>query len=69
VQIADVGVSALTIGIGGVLVAAAERGALSLTSALVIVDVGLAVVALFGAALAGRARAPAAAGASDPGAG
>jgi len=57
-QVCDAVGSALCIGFGGVLVAAAERGALSLPSALVTVDLLMAALALAGAALAGRARAP-----------
>ncbi|MEN3360237.1 MAG: hypothetical protein V7637_4219, partial [Mycobacteriales bacterium] len=58
-QVCDAVGSALCIGFGGVLVAAAARGALSLPSALLTVDLLMAALALAGAGLAGRARAPA----------
>lgn len=53
-QIADALSGAVTIGIGGVLIAAATRGMLSLHGALGIVDVAMAGVALTGAVLASR---------------
>jgi MFS family permease len=56
-QIADAVSSALCIGIGGVLVAAAERGAFTLTSAAVTVDLLMAGLAAAGSVLASRGRA------------
>jgi MFS family permease len=58
IQIADAVGSALSIGLGGVLVAAATRGVLGLPRAVLILDVLLAAVAAASAVLAGRARAP-----------
>jgi hypothetical protein len=58
-QIADAVTSAVCIGIGGVLVAAAERGAFTLTTAAVTVDVLMAGLAATGCALAARGQAPA----------
>jgi MFS family permease len=55
-QICDVISSALTVGVGGVLVAAAAHSLLSLRGALGIVDVTMAALATCGALLAGRAR-------------
>jgi MFS family permease len=57
-QIADAVASALCIGFGGALVAAAERGALSLPAAVLTVDLLMAGLAVTAAALAGRARDP-----------
>jgi MFS family permease len=54
-QICDVMTSAVCIGLGGVLVAAAEHGALSLRTAVGAIDVSMAVFALAGVTLAGRA--------------
>ena len=54
-QIADVTGSALCIGLAGVLVAAAAAGALPLTVAVPVAYGAAAVLALTGAALAGRA--------------
>jgi sugar phosphate permease len=59
-QLADATSSALTTGVAGVLIAAAARGALTSTTAFVTMDLGMCAVALAGAALAGRARPPAA---------
>jgi len=56
-QICDVMTSAVCIGLGGVLVAAAEHGALSLRTAVGAIDVSMAVFALAGVTLAGRAAA------------
>ncbi len=53
-QICDVMTSAVCIGLGGVLVAAAEHGALSLRGAVAAIDVAMAFVAVTGAVLAGR---------------
>jgi MFS family permease len=53
-QICDVMTSAVCIGLGGVLVAAAEHGTLSLRGAVGVIDVSMAVFAFAGAALAGR---------------
>jgi MFS family permease len=58
-QIADAVTSAFCIGIGGVLVAAAERGAITLSTAAVTVDLLMAGLAGTGCALAARGRAPA----------
>ena len=58
-QIADAVASAVCIGFGGVLVAAAERGAFTLTVAAVTLDVLMAGLAAAGALLAPRGRAPA----------
>jgi MFS family permease len=55
-QLSDATASALTTGIAGVLVAAAERGAISGTAAFVTLDATMCAVALVGAAVAGRAR-------------
>jgi MFS family permease len=57
-QIADAVGSALSIGLGGVLVAAATRGVLGLPRAVLLLDLLLAGVAAASVALAGRARAP-----------
>jgi len=56
-QIADAISSALTVGIGGVLVAAAAHGQLSLRGAIWTIDLAMAAIALSGAVLAHRARA------------
>jgi MFS family permease len=55
-QIADAISSAVTVGIGGVLVAAATHDLLALHSAIGIFDVAMAGTALAGAVMAGRAR-------------
>jgi MFS family permease len=55
-QLSDATLSALTTGIGGVLVAAAARSAISFTTALVGLDVGLSALAVLGAVAAARAR-------------
>ncbi|HEY4348410.1 MAG TPA: MFS transporter [Gaiellaceae bacterium] len=57
-QLADASSSALTTGIGGVVVAAAARGALGYTAAFAIVDASMIALALLGIAAAGRGRAP-----------
>jgi MFS family permease len=57
-QISDAVGSALCIGFGGVLVAASERGVLSLPRAVLLVDLLMAGLAIGAAALAGRARDP-----------
>jgi MFS family permease len=59
-QLADAVVSAVTIGLGGVLVAAAARGAFGYTAAFTVLDVAMTGVAGLGVALAGRTRPPAA---------
>jgi MFS family permease len=56
-QIADAISSAVTVGIGGVLVAAATHDLLTLHGAIGIFDVAMAGTALIGAVMAGRARA------------
>lgn len=53
-QIADVTTSAICVGLGGVMVAAAERTALSLGVALRVIDVGMGCFAILGVALAAR---------------
>ena len=58
-QLADATCSALTTGVGGVLVAAAARGVLGYTGAFTIVDLTMVALAAIGAAAAGRARPPA----------
>ncbi|HEX3812513.1 MAG TPA: MFS transporter [Mycobacteriales bacterium] len=55
-QICDVIGSALCVGVGGVMVAAAAHSLLSLPVALRLVDITMAVLALSGSVLAGRAR-------------
>lgn len=55
-QLCDSAGSALTTGIGGVLVAAAAHRHLSYTTAFTIVDVTMIALALTGVAVAGRAR-------------
>ena len=57
-QLADASCTALTTGVGGVLVAAAARGLIGYTSAFTIVDLTMVAVAVIGAAAAGRARPP-----------
>jgi MFS family permease len=57
-QISDAVSSALCIGLGGVLVAASERGVLTLPTAVLTVDLLMAALALAAAAMAGRARDP-----------
>jgi MFS family permease len=58
-QLADATCSALTTGVGGVLVAAAARGVLGYTGAFTIVDLTMVALAAIGAAAAGRAQPPA----------
>lgn len=58
-QLADGTCSALTTGVGGVLVAAAARGELGYTAAFTIVDLTMVALAAIGAVAAGRARPPA----------
>lgn len=58
-QISDSVLSSICIGLGGALVAAAERGALTLSTAAGVLDLLMVALALAGAALAARARAPA----------
>jgi MFS family permease len=65
-QICDAVGSSLCIGFGGVLIAAAERGALSMSTAVLLVDLPMAVLAAAAAALAGRARGPASPAGSAP---
>ena len=55
-QIADVVSSAVTTGIGGVLIAAAASGLLGYTAAFTALDLTMAALAVIGAALASRAR-------------
>lgn len=55
-QLADATCSALTTGVGGVLVAAAARGVLGYTAAFTILDLTMVALASIGAAAAGRAR-------------
>jgi MFS family permease len=55
-QICDVIGSALCVGVGGVMVAAAAHSLLSLPVALRLVDIAMAALALTGSMLAGRAR-------------
>jgi MFS family permease len=57
-QISDSTTSALCIGLGGALVAASERGVLGLPAAVAIQGTLMVGLALTGALLAGRARAP-----------
>ncbi|HVU93320.1 MAG TPA: MFS transporter [Jatrophihabitans sp.] len=57
-QLSDATASALTTGLGGVLVAAATRGAIGHTPAFVGLDLTMCAVGLLGAAVAGRARRP-----------
>jgi hypothetical protein len=57
-QIADVTLSALSIGLAGVLVAAATEGLLGLPAAVTASIAGCTALALLGARLAGRAAAP-----------
>ncbi|KQS73250.1 MFS transporter [Modestobacter sp. Leaf380] len=57
-QISDVVGSALCVGLGGVLVAAAAVGVLSLTTALLIAIAVFSALALLGSLIAGRAAAP-----------
>ena len=59
-QISDVVGSALCVGFGGVLVAAAATGVLSLTTALLIAIAVFSGLALLGSLVAGRAAAPSA---------
>ena len=55
-QLSDATASAVSTGIGGMLVAAAARGAIGYTGAFVILDVAMCAVALLGVSIAGRAR-------------
>ncbi len=55
-QLADGVTSAFTTGVGGVLVAAAARGALSYTTAFVTIDLLMAGLVATGALMSGRAR-------------
>lgn len=57
-QLSDAVASALTSGIGGVLVAAAARDVFGYTTAFTLLDLAMAGVAVLGVAVAGRARAP-----------
>jgi len=57
-QLADATSSALTTGLGGVLVAAAARGVLGYTDAFTILDLAMVALAATGAVAAGRARPP-----------
>ena len=59
-QISDVVGSALCVGFGGVLVAAAASGVLSLTTALLAAIAVFSGLALLGSLVAGRAAAPSA---------
>jgi MFS family permease len=65
-QLSDGTSAAITTAIGGILVAAATRGALSDTTAFVTVFAVMAVVAITGAAVAHRARPAASVGAGQP---
>ncbi|MEP6598118.1 MAG: MFS transporter [Actinomycetota bacterium] len=56
-QLSDAVSSALTAGLGGVLVAAAARGVLGYTTAFTVLDLAMAGIALVGVALAGRSAA------------
>jgi MFS family permease len=67
-QIADVTASALSIGLGGVLVAGAAAGALSLPVAVLSSIAVLTLLALAGVGVAGRAAAPPAAAGAAAGA-
>lgn len=58
-QLADAVTSALTTGIGGVLVAAAARDVFGYTTAFTVLDLLMVAVAGIGVAVAGRARPPA----------
>lgn len=55
-QLADATTSAVTTGLGGVLVAAAARKAISDTAAFVTLDLAMCLLAVLGALVAGRAR-------------
>lgn len=55
-QLSDATMSALTTGAGGVLIAAAARGSISFTSALVGLDLAMGALAFVGVLSAGRAR-------------
>ncbi len=57
-QLSDAVTTAVTTGLGGVLVAAAARGALGYTMAFTVLDGCMVVIALLGAAVAGQARPP-----------
>ncbi|TWP38352.1 MFS transporter [Leekyejoonella antrihumi] len=60
-QLADVTSSAVTTGVGGVLIAAATAGSLGFTTAFVTLDLAMVAIALVGALAAGRLRSPGAA--------
>lgn len=53
-QIFDITASAITVGLGGVLVAAAENGLMPLRSSIAAINLGMAVVAILGVLAAGR---------------
>jgi predicted MFS family arabinose efflux permease len=55
-QLADAVATAITTGVGGVLVAAAARAAIGYTTAFTVLDLTMAVIALVGLVVAGRAR-------------
>jgi MFS family permease len=55
-QLSDAVASAITTGVGGVLVAAAARGAIGYTAAFAVLDLTMAGVAVVGVAVAARAR-------------
>ena len=55
-QLSDATASALTTGVAGVLVAAADRGAISTTTGFVSLDLAMCAIAVVGAFAAGRAR-------------
>lgn len=55
-QLSDGVLSAITTGVGGILVAAAARGALGYTTAFVVIDLVMVAICLVGVAFAGRAR-------------
>ncbi|GAB2474791.1 MFS transporter [Jatrophihabitans fulvus] len=57
-QLSDATTSALTTGVGGVLVAAAARGTIGYTAAFVTIGAVMAVLAVLGVVAAGRLRPP-----------
>ncbi len=57
-QLADASCSALTTGVGGIVVAAAARALLGYTAAFTMLDLTMVALALLGAAAAGRAQPP-----------
>lgn len=57
-QLSDATAAALTTGVAGVLVAAAARDAISATAGFIALDAMMCAVAVVGALVAGRARAP-----------